>query len=82
MAFLGRFGPKLPTGFRGTIFPPLGGASRAPGCPPSASPSPKGVFRAAARTRVGAKSAPFETPCVRGHFKLRFLAPPSPHKVF
>ena len=58
------------------------GASRAPGCPPSASPSPKGVFRAAARTHVGAKSAPFETPSGRGHFKLRFLAPPSPHKVF
>ena len=26
------------------------GASRAPGCPPVASPNPKGVFRAAART--------------------------------
>ena len=26
------------------------GASRAPGCPPSTSPNPKGVFRAAART--------------------------------
>ena len=26
------------------------GASRAPGCPPPASPNPKGVFRAAART--------------------------------
>ena len=50
MALLGRFGPELWAGFRGAIFPPLGGASRAPGCPPSASPSPKGVFRAAART--------------------------------
>ena len=44
------FGPKPRTGFRGAIFPPLGGASRAPGCPPSTSSNPKGVFRAAART--------------------------------
>ena len=50
MALQGRYGPKPRMGFRGAIFPPLGGASRAPGCPPSASPSPKGVFRAAART--------------------------------
>ena len=48
-ALFGRFGPKLRTGFQGAIFPPLGGASRAPGCPPSASPNPKGVFRAEAR---------------------------------
>lgn len=45
---LGRVGAKLRTGFRGRFFPPLGGASRAPGCPPVASPSPKGVFRAEA----------------------------------
>ena len=43
-ALLGRFWPELRTGFRGRFFPPLGGASRAPGCPPSASPSPKGCF--------------------------------------
>ena len=49
-AFFGRFGPKMRTGFRGRFFPPLGGASRASGCPPSASPNPKVVFRAAART--------------------------------
>jgi len=49
MALLERFGPKPRTGFRGQFFPPLGGASRAPGCPPSTSPNPKGVFRAAAR---------------------------------
>ncbi len=48
-ALFGCFGPELRTGFRGRFFPPLGGASRAPGCPPSASPSPKGVFRAEAR---------------------------------
>ena len=50
MALLGRYGPKPRTGFREAIFPPLGGASRAPGCPPSTSPNPKGVFRAVART--------------------------------
>ena len=49
-ALFGRFWPKMRTDFRGRFFPPLGGASRAPGCPPPASPSPKGVFRAAART--------------------------------
>ena len=55
MALLGCFGPKPRTGFRGAIFPPLGGASRAPGCPPSTSPSPKGVFRAEARTHFISK---------------------------
>ena len=50
MALQGRYGPKPRMGFRGAIFPPLGGASRAPGCPPSTSPNPKGVFRAVART--------------------------------
>ena len=52
---LSRFWPKLRTGFRGAFFPPFGGASRAPGCPPSASPSPKGVFRAEARTHFISK---------------------------
>ena len=46
----GAFGRNCGQAFEGRFFPPLGGASRAPGCPPVASPSPKGVFRAAART--------------------------------
>ena len=54
MALLGRLWPELWTGFRGRFFPPLGGASRASGCPPAAPPAPEGENRAEARTHFKA----------------------------